>query len=231
MLDIVYEDHNLIIVNKPKNLSCHISDSNSMQLTLEHIIQNHHPLSVMFPRSGIVHRLDKDTTGLLIVGKSLQVIYDLQKQFAMKTISRRYYGLVHKKPPTIQGVIQTYLLMSYPSCKTQVLAVRDKNDKAKFAKTYYYTIKCFSNYSLLRFNLHTGRTHQIRAHANFGKFPLVGDKKYSNYNLKSVTSQLLHAYNLCFNYQGQHFDIYIDLPKEFLSILDTLNANEQHIIP
>ena len=228
MLHKLYEDEDLLIINKPVGLTCESARSNQDVVTLEDIIQNQYPFARFLPRSGIIHRLDKETTGCLIVAKNLPCLQELKNQFIAKTIMRFYYGLTHTTPNCIQGRISTYLKKSYPSKTMQVL--KSYQPGAKLAVTYYERCKIYKHYCLLRFKLETGRTHQIRAHMQYIKCPLVGDRVYNIYQ-STIPHQLLHAFNLCFQYQKKHIDVIAPMPDTFNQTLCLLENDGSYRIP
>ncbi|MDO8024025.1 MAG: RluA family pseudouridine synthase [Pigeon pea little leaf phytoplasma] len=168
-------------------------------------------------RMGIIHRLDKDTTGLILVGKTIEAVETMQQLLQNKGIKRIYYALIEgfldKKGTIILPIKRDYrnpLKMSVTS-------------QGKMAITHFTTLKKFNHYSLVELQLETGRTHQIRVHLSYLKHPIVGDILY-NSKKYSVSSQLLHAKQLYFNHPwtGKKLQFDIPLPKKFSEFIKFL---------
>lgn len=206
-LDIVYEDDAMIIVNKPKGLIVHPSPSTLDRPTLVHGLLAHtQTLSDLNGalRPGIVHRIDKDTTGLLVVAKTNTAHEILVEDLKQRRISREYMALVHHafqhQSATVDAPIGRDLK------NRQRMAITEVNSKE--AITHFYLIERFNDFSLLRCKLDTGRTHQIRVHAQYIKHPIVGDQTYSYKNTMKTNGQCLHAFKL---------SLYHPITKEFMT--------------
>lgn len=195
-LDIVYEDDDLIVVNKPQGMVVHPAAGNK-QNTLVNALLYHCKDSLSgiggVIRRGIVHRLDKDTTGILIAAKNDFAHQKLARQFKAHSVARNYYVLLH-------GVIaEEQILVKAPIGRDGVhrkkMTVTEKNGKS--AETLFTVLKRYPNHTLVDAALKTGRTHQIRVHAAYLSHPVVGDKTYG-YPKKdpALAGQLLHAYKL-----------------------------------
>lgn len=194
-LDIVYEDQDIIVINKPKGLIVHPSASSKNQVTLVNGLLFHcHDLSGIngVNRPGIVHRIDKDTSGLIVVAKTDLAHHDLSEQLKNKTMKRSYYALVHGEFP-------------HAFAKVDAPIGRDEKDRlrmsvsaknSKHAVTHLQRIETFKDYTLLECHLETGRTHQIRVHLKYIGYPIVGDPKYAGKNEFGLVGQCLHAYQL-----------------------------------
>lgn len=230
-LDILYEDEFLLIVNKPAGLVVHPGAGNS-QNTLMNALLHHTPHSQHLPRAGIVHRLDKDTTGLLVVAKTLETHLALVKQMQAHAIQRRYLALVHGHL-IAGGKIQTFY-GRHPKNRLK-MAVRHEGREAI---TCYTIQKKYIQLTLLDINLITGRTHQIRVHMAYKKHPLVGDTLYggrkhfpakANDTLKAALNdfkrQALHAYQLSFIHPVTHKELLIKapLPPDFDQLIQILD--------
>ncbi len=175
-IDIVYEDESLLVVNKKEGMSVHCSSSEKSG-TLVNALLYHVKDFDFFDdtmRVGIIHRLDKDTSGLLIIGKNAKVIENIQAQFKNRTVEKIYHALIIGNTRYNKEVIDLPI-GRHPKYRKK-MCVRDDG---RNAITEYEVIKNFDKYALLKINLHTGRTHQIRVHFSYKGYPIVGDKIYS----------------------------------------------------
>lgn len=195
-LDILYEDHDLIVLNKPKGLVVHPGPGNYDYTLVHGLLAHCHDLSGINGelRPGIVHRIDKDTSGLLVCAKNDEAHIALSSQLADKTCYRRYLAIAWGVFAHDEGVIDAPI--GRDPKDRQRMCVTDKN--AKEAITEFKVLERFDNSTLLYLNLKTGRTHQIRAHLKYINHPIVNDGKYSNRPLIDNTGQYLHAYYLSF---------------------------------
>ena len=195
-LEIVFEDKNFAVINKPQGLVVHPAVGNYDGTLVNGLLYQVKDLSGIngVIRPGIVHRLDKDTSGLLLVAKNDQAHVNLSKQIKDKTAKRYYLALVNGVVKSDSGQIDTFIARD---AKNRLKMAVNNRGVGKQAITLYKVIQRFSNYTLLEFELKTGRTHQIRVHASFMGHSVVGDKLYGSkpdkFNLKG---QLLHAYKL-----------------------------------
>lgn len=195
-LDIIFEDSNLIVVNKPAGMVVHPSAGHH-QGTLIHAILAHAPDIKGVggvQRPGLVHRLDKETSGLIVLAKDDETHQYLQAQFKNRKVKKTYLALVDHHPPTPTGRIEAAISRD-PKNRQRMAVVPDA--KGKMAISEYKTSETFSKHTLLEVSILTGRTHQIRLHLAFLNCPVVGD---TTYGLKKVTlpvsRQMLHAYRL-----------------------------------
>lgn len=194
-LDIVYEDDAILVVNKPKGLIVHPSPSTLNQPTLVHGLLAHTTqLSDLNGelRPGIVHRIDKDTTGLLVVAKTNEAHEILVEDLKQRLISREYVAIVHHQFKHQSATVDAPI--GRDPKNRQRMAVTDQNSKQ--AVTHFYLAERFKDFSVLRCKLDTGRTHQIRVHAQYIKHPIVGDQTYSYKNTWETNGQCLHAQKL-----------------------------------
>ena len=225
-LDIVYEDSDIIVINKPKGIVVHPSTT-TKDVTLVHGLMHHcTDLSGIngVLRPGIVHRIDKDTTGLLMVAKNDIAHQSLSNQLVDKTMSRKYLALVHGVVPHDHGTIDAPI--GRDTNDRQKMKVTDKN--AKNAVTEFYVKERFDEFTLVECHLKTGRTHQIRVHMQYIKFPVVGDAKYSYRKTYTDNGQLLHAYELTFVHPttNETMTLQAPLPSEFEQMLNELRRKE-----
>ena len=244
-LDIIYEDEYFIAVNKQKNISVHpgagIPDGTLVN-GLMHYTKN---LSTVggTERPGLVHRLDKDTTGVLICAKNDEAHWKMSDLFAKREIYKEYRTLVWGIPPE-NCIIEKPIARSKSDRKKYVV-----NDDGKYAKTEYEILRKWNILSYLKIILHTGRTHQIRVHLRHLHSPVLGDINYGNDTgrikglsqakrellmklLKNADRQLLHSYKLGFvhPFTGKNIEITAPLPGDFQTALDLLNENKELLI-
>ncbi|MFA5485899.1 MAG: RluA family pseudouridine synthase [Bacilli bacterium] len=222
-LDIIYEDEYFVIVNKPAGLVVHPSYGHKDDTLVNALIARYKDLSdVNGPfRPGIVHRLDKETSGLLIVCKNNDVHNKLAALLKKHEITRTYYALVQGHLHEDAGVIKTYLTRS----KENYQKMANTPATGKLAITHFAVKERFHKYMLLKVNLETGRTHQIRAHMEYINTPIVGDKLYGKDNLKLYNKgQLLHAGELSFKHPITRKEVRFKapLPPYFNDILNRL---------
>jgi len=220
-LDIVYENDELVVINKPAGMVVHPAFGHTHG-TLVHAVLAHAPDLEGIngeQRPGVVHRLDKDTSGLILMAKNERTHRFLQDQFRMRQVKKVYLALVDGKPPTTSGRIETAIAReALHRQKMGVVA----DDKGRAAVTEYHTIEQFPRHTLLEVHPFTGRTHQIRVHLAFIGCPVAGDRIYG---FKKVTlgleRQFLHAFRLTVTLPGedQSRTFEVPLPAELESVL------------
>jgi len=223
-LDVVYEDEDILIVNKPRGMVVHPAVGN-LNGTLVNAIMYHcgDRLSSIngVVRPGIVHRIDKDTSGLLMVAKNDKAHVSLSKQLYKHTITRKYIALVQDNIKQDEGVVDMPIGRDPKNrLKKAVNGANPKN-----AVTHYRVIERFGEYTLIECQLETGRTHQIRVHMAYIKHPLVGDPLYgSKKQIFNVDGQLLHAGTIGFIHPstGDYMEFTVDIPEEFQQVLEQL---------
>ena len=175
-LDILYEDKYLLVINKPANMSVHCSPSEMSGTLVNALLYNIKDFDFVGnkSRAGIIHRLDKDTSGLMIIGKNANIVSSIQEQFKNRTIKKIYHAI-------IIGVLKdNYLEINLPIGRHQVYRKKmTVREDGKDALTHIKVLKRFKSHTLIEINLKTGRTHQIRVHSSYKGFPVAGDKIYS----------------------------------------------------
>lgn len=224
-LDILYEDDSLLIINKPAGLVVHPAPGHP-QGTLVNAILAHCPTLPGIggvQRPGIVHRLDKDTTGAIAIAKTDQAHQHLQAQLKAKTARREYLGVVHGSPQTQSGTIDLPIgRHPVDRKKMAVVAV----DIGRAARTLWQVQERLGNYTLMHFQLETGRTHQIRVHSAHIGHPIVGDPVYSSGRSVGVNlpGQALHALRLRLQHPvtEELIDVIAPLPATFTKLLEVL---------
>lgn len=222
-LDIVYEDDSVLVVNKPKGMVVHPSAGHAAG-TLVNGLMFHcqDRLSGIngVLRPGIVHRIDRDTTGLLIVCKNDQAHHCIAAQLKEHTITRRYHALVKGRFQEEEGVVDAPIGRN-PSNRLK-MAVNEQNGKR--AVTHYRVLKQFASCAYVECRLETGRTHQIRVHMSSIGHPLIGDTVYGGPAVKNVQGQMLHAKIIGFIHPvtGEYMEFDSELPLYFQEMLEKL---------
>lgn len=222
-IDIVYEDDDIAIINKPQGMVVHPAVGNYDQTLVNALMFNLSSLSSIngVIRPGIVHRLDKETSGLLVIAKNDNAHIALSKQITQKECKRIYYALVDGVLKS-DGEIATFMGRD-PRNRLKMAVL----DKGKWAETKYKVLEVLGNYSLVEFELKTGRTHQIRVHSAYIHHPIVGDKLYNSNKCKfNLNGQLLHAKKLILTHPktGETMTFESDLPEYFKKVLRNLNS-------
>ena len=223
-LDIRYEDSDVIVINKPRGMVVHPANGNQQGTLVNALLYHCKDLSGIngVLRPGIVHRIDKDTTGLIIVAKNDKAHLELSKQLQDKTVNRLYYALVHGTFAHDYGTIDAPI--GRDETDRQKMAVTEKNSKE--ARTHFRVLERFKDYSLVECRLETGRTHQIRVHMRYIDHPIVGDEKYGYRRRMKIGGQLLHAHQLEFVHPstGEKMVVEAEIPQDFAEVLQRLRA-------
>ena len=223
-IDIVYEDEDIIVVNKPKGLVVHPANGNP-DGTLVNAIMNICKDSLSGiggeKRPGIVHRLDKDTSGLLIIAKNDKAHIKMSEQIKNRKVNKKYIALV-------KGIIkENEATINMPIARSKKYRKKMAVDKSgKEAITHFKVLNRYDKYTLLEIKIDTGRTHQIRVHMSEIGHPVVGDEVYSNgKNEFGVKGQMLHAKSLEFTHPitGKKMYLEAELPEYFKNVLQTCN--------
>ena len=224
-IDIVYQDDDFAIVNKPRGMTVHVGNGVSEGTLVNALLFALDKLSGIggVLRPGIVHRIDKDTTGLLVVAKNDKAHVALASQIAEKTCRRTYYALLEGNLKTDSGRVVTDI-GRHPTDRLKMAVLPD--GKGKIAVTDYEVIAHFgAEFTLCKFDLQTGRTHQIRVHAKHLGHPVAGDPVYGSKKAKiKADGQLLHAWRLQLTHPttGEEKAFTAPLPADFAEILKTL---------
>lgn len=224
-LDIVYEDDDVIVINKPQGMVVHPAPGHD-EHTLVNALLYHCPLSTINGtfRPGIVHRIDKDTSGLLMVAKNDKAHRSLAKQLKDKTNIREYVSLVHGRIAEDEGTINAPIGRSLKDRKKQAVVKDGRN-----AVTHFEVLKRYRDYTLVKCILETGRTHQIRVHMKYIGHPLVGDPLYGPKKTIKGNGQFLHAGKLGFVHPttGKLLIFEAPLPKIFQECLEKLDKTNR----
>ena len=232
-LDIVFEDEHILVLNKPSGLVVHPASGHA-EGTLLNALLHHAPEVAQVPRAGIVHRLDRETTGLMVVAKTIQAQTDLVEQLQERSMGREYEAVVQGVMIGGGTVDEPMGRHSKNRLKMAVVGL------GKEAITHYRVLKKFRSHTHIRLKLETGRTHQIRVHMAHIKYPLVGDPLYGGrlrlpkncsermvQTLKGFRRQALHAkkLELWHPFTGEHCSWEIDLPDDMQRLLTVLDKD------
>jgi len=224
-LNIIYQDNDILLINKPSEMVVH-PGAGVKEGTLVNALLFHFPEIKGVgseKRPGIVHRLDKDTSGLIVIAKTKRAYLELQRQFKERTVDKKYLVLVKGRMPSVEGKIEIPIGRHIRERKK--ISVR--TTKPKEAITYYKVIEEFKDFSYLEVKPITGRTHQIRVHLSSSGHPIAGDKKYGGFNLKIKCPRLfLHAYYLSFMHPtlNKKLEFSLPLPDDLNNYLKKLRS-------
>lgn len=220
-LDIVYEDDDVAIVNKPKGMVVHPAAGNYDNTLVQGLLYELDDLATIngVVRPGIVHRIDKDTTGLLMIAKNDKASLSLTEQLKNHTCKRRYQALVYGTIVENKGKINAPIGRSKDDRKKMAVVADGKQ-----AITHFTVVKRYKGFTLIECQLETGRTHQIRVHLDYIGHPLVGDTTYGRRKVIGDQGQFLHAKIIGFNHPttNQWMEFNSDLPEYFVEHLKTL---------
>lgn len=222
-LDIYYEDEDVIVVNKSRGMVVHPAEGNYSGTLVNALLYHCGDLSGIngVMRPGIVHRIDKDTTGLIMVAKNDAAHLSLAKQLKEHTVVRRYLALVHGSINYDRGTIDAPI--GRDIYDRQKMAVTAKNSKQ--AVTHFTVKHRYGQFTMVECRLETGRTHQIRVHMAHIKHPVVGDPKYGGQTKRfKLQGQLLHAAVLGFNHPrtGKYLEFTAPIPEDFQAVINSL---------
>lgn len=225
-LDVVYQDACLAVINKPQGMTVHPASGVYEGTLVNALLFRVKDLSGIngVLRPGIVHRLDKDTSGLLVVAKNDKAHVELQRQIQCKQCKRIYWALLEGVLKQDQGTVDQPIGRSRSDRKKMDVVADGRS-----AQTNFFVLKRYKHYTLCKFELKTGRTHQIRVHAKFLGHPVVGDKTYGYKTCRwNLQGQLLHAQTLVFTHPetGETMSFSAPLPSYFQKVLDILDKTD-----
>jgi 23S rRNA pseudouridine1911/1915/1917 synthase len=230
-LEVVYEDDDLLVINKPAGLVVHPAAGHSSGTMVNALLARYPEMAEAGPRAGIVHRLDKDTSGLIIAAKAEAARLALQEQFKRRQVHKVYLALLEGRPPQPKGVIDAPLGRN-PKQRKRMAVVRE----GRPARTLYRVLESFADYTLVQVEPETGRTHQIRVHFAWLGCPLVGDAVYGRREGRRkrrprlpISRQFLHAWKLRFALpsSGEEVEFVAPLPPEMEAVLAELRRQER----
>ncbi|WP_094602695.1 Ribosomal large subunit pseudouridine synthase D [Sporomusa silvacetica DSM 10669] len=227
-LDVIYEDNDIIVVNKPRGMVVHPAAGNYQGTLVNALLDHCQDLSGINGeiRPGIVHRLDKDTSGVMVAAKNDHAHLNLAEQIKTRTASRKYLAIVHGNIAEEQGIINAPL--GRHSSDRKKMAVTFSNSKE--AITRFRVIERFINFTLVECKLQTGRTHQIRVHMQYIGHPVVGDPKYGPEKKQfAIKGQALHSAELSLKHPvtGEDMLFTTPLPSDMTDILKRLQASRR----
>ncbi len=229
-LDVIHEDKAIIILNKPAGLVVHPGAGNQKHTLVNALLHFDEKLDVL-PRAGIIHRLDKDTTGIMIIARTIESYTYLVNELQKRNIKRNYKAIICGR--LVAGGVIENKIGRHPVHRTKMAVT----DKGKLATTHYRIIKKFQHYTYLDIQLGTGRTHQIRVHMNNEKHPIIGDPLYGKNTfikkginaslrefIKNFKRQALHAYNLEFTHpiSKKIISLKAELPDDMKNLIKIL---------
>ncbi len=223
-LEIFYEDSDVLVVNKPKGMVVHPAPGHMSGTLVNGLMAHCTDLSGIngVLRPGIVHRIDKDTSGLLMVAKNDLAHESLVNQLVAKTVTRKYKAIVHGIIPHDYGTIEAPLGRDQKDRQSMAVV-----DNGKHAVTHFNVLERFKDFTFIECQLETGRTHQIRVHMKYIGYPLAGDPKYGPRKTLDIGGQALHAGVLGFEHPrtGQYLEFEAPLPAYFEQLLEDLENN------
>ena len=223
-INIIYEDDDIAVVNKAQGMVVHPAvgayDGTLVNALLFHLKSLSGINGVIRP--GIVHRLDKDTSGLLVVAKNDEAHINLQEQIASKSAKRYYYALVDGRVSKDEGIIETLIDRSQKDRKLMAVS----RNGGRNAITLYKVLERYERYTFMEYELKTGRTHQIRVHSKHIGHPVVGDTAYGGSNKFNLSGQLLHAHKLVLTHPrtGKMMTFEAEIPDYFDKVLTQLRS-------
>lgn len=224
-LDIVHEDGDVLVVNKPRGMVVHPAAGHATGTLVNGLMHHCTDLSGIngVLRPGIVHRIDKDTTGLLAVAKNDRAHASLAEQLSQKTVTRKYTALVHGNIEHDEGTIDAPIGRD-PKDRQRMTVI----DGGREAVTHFTVTERFGDFTLVECRLETGRTHQIRVHMRYIGHPLAGDPKYGPKKTLSFGGQVLHAGILGFTHPGtgEYMEFEAPLPDDFTELLVNLRKRD-----
>ena len=234
-LDVMYEDADILVINKPSGMVVHPAAGNWSGTVVNALLDREPELQdddQMDPlRPGIVHRLDKDTSGALVIARNGNTLRKVSRAFAEREVSKTYLAVVHGWPIPQASVIRTFI-GRHPTDRKRMAVARDDRHGAREAITAYKVVR--QGYwngikvAVLEVKLHTGRTHQIRVHMQHINFPLVGEKLYNKGRSSPAERQMLHAWKLSFTQpvSGELLEFEAPLPDDLKNLIQGITPDK-----
>ena len=224
-IDLIWQNNSFAVLSKPGNISMHPVAGKKGGPTVSHAVLARYPeakgVGEHPERPGIVHRLDRETSGLFVIAKTKEAYEELKGVFQRRKVDKRYIALVNGNLKETEGIITAPLERSPGSLKRRIS--RDGNEKAREATTKYRVLIRYKDFDLVEICPKTGRTHQIRVHFSSLGHPIAGDTLYKSKAFKKVSQsfprQMLHAYSLRFPFLKEEFEFTAPLPDDFAGVL------------
>lgn len=232
---IIFEDKNIIVLNKPAGIQMHPSPVEKEYTIANWLIAKYPEIKNVHDgsegakfRPGIVHRLDKNTSGIVVVTKTKKALFELKKLFQNREVEKVYTALVYGNIEIKEGIINEPIARAMDFKKQKIADGRASKGEEKKAVTEYKVVKSYNGYDLVEAMPKTGRMHQIRVHLTSIKHPIVGDdkytrKEYKKQNIVGVGRQLLHASKIKFSLLGKNYEFSLKLPDDFSEILSNID--------
>ncbi len=221
---ILYEDDDIVVINKPSGISVHPGAGDSSDTVVGRLIYMNVKLApIGLPvRPGVVQRLDKETSGVMMLSKTIDSYYKLRNMISAHMFERRYLGIVENIPKSSSGIMKGYEVRD-PSNRIKFKIIEQKTASSKLAITHYKVIEWFDKMCIVQFQLETGRTHQIRVAAGSLGFPILSDKLYGKRS-KIIGRQALHSASLKFvnPMSGESMKFCACLPQDMMIVLKQL---------
>lgn len=234
-IPVLYEDESFLVIDKPAGIQAHPAGNTAMK-TIAHWIVTKYPkirsVGENALRPGMVHRLDRETSGVLLIAKTEPVFVELKRLFQERTIEKTYIALVYGHMPALAGKIDKPLLQRSGELKRFVVETQHIPEAARSAVTLYRVIARYHDFDLLEVTPKTGRTHQIRVHLASLGCPVVGDKLYAWKPMRRgeklfSARQMLHAYRLKFEFLSSPYTFEAPLPEDFRSLLQSIDETQE----
>jgi 23S rRNA pseudouridine1911/1915/1917 synthase len=232
-IEVIFQNENIIVIEKPAGLQVHPDHLEKNRTLINGVLANFPEISEVGDepnvRPGIVHRLDKDTSGVMVVARNQKAFLELKSKFKNREIEKKYWALVYGILEEKEGVIEKPIARS-ADYKRQVIAGKKTKTKIRSAITIYSVIQEFEGFSLVEVSPKTGRMHQIRVHMTSIGHPIVGDKKYILKGMEPLDAakrQMLHAKTLSFELFGGKYSFSMELPEDFQSIIKNLTKLQE----
>ena len=211
-IPVLYEDDDVIVINKPAGVLSHAKSSEIDEVTVASYFADRIEDSLTNSRAGIVHRLDRDTSGVMVIARTKSTLDYLQKQFANRTVEKTYVAVVSGKPKDKEAILKWPIERNPKQPSTFRVGAQGKP-----AETYYQIVKSSAKHSFLELKPKTGRTHQLRVHLKELGYPIVGDRLYGR---ESGTRLMLHAQRVCLAIKHDDYRCFeADLPPDFEELL------------
>ena len=217
---VVYEDDDILVLDKPAGMAVHPSPGCEKDTIVNALLKRYKDLPGSSPeRPGIIHRLDKDTSGLIIIAKTPLAYKSLSEQFSERKVEKKYLALLVGKLPLDKGKIELPIGRDPFNRKRMKVTLGGKE-----AITLFRVLKRYENFTLVEVQIKTGRTHQIRVHFSYQGYPIAGDETYGEGKLPSLERQFLHAYKLAFSHPrtGKRLSFLSPLPEDLRKFLRSL---------